>query len=226
MSDRDDMPKPDGAAMADQPAQYQSPPQSIAVARERMREIRDALTKDVQGSFPAKHADMDWDGMNLQPPEIAWQDMDMGQRYDLLLHVLDESIWSLEPSAKWNEPSDSQKLVNEFVKDEERQLHAEMRHDYGLRFLENRLVKYENTAERPLDHAAARGKDGGQVGQQDVPLDSGIAQGQATVTPPGRAAKPAVQPPHPWPSEIAKANRHQPEQVHDKSNGHDAGHSM
>ncbi len=42
----------------------------------------------------------------------------------------------------------------------------------------------------------------------------------------------AATPPHPWPSEIAKANQHQPGQDHGKSDekmhshGHDAGHSM
>ena len=94
-----------------------------------MREIKEALTKDADGKFPAKYADMDWDGMNMQPHKIAWQDMDMGQRYDLLLHVLNESIWSLEPSAKWDEPSDSQKLALEFVKDEERQAIPDFRSD-------------------------------------------------------------------------------------------------
>jgi hypothetical protein len=35
-------------------------------------------------------------------------------------------------------------------------------------------------------------------------------------------------PPHPWPSEIAKANQHQPGNDHGNGhdNGHDAGHSM
>lgn len=46
--------------------------------------------------------------------------MDKGQRYDLVLHVLDESIWSIEPSAKWDEPSDSQRLALEFVNDDQR----------------------------------------------------------------------------------------------------------
>ena len=74
-----------------------------------------------RATFPRKYADMDWDGMNMQPPKTAWQDMDMGQRYDLLRHALDESIWSLEPSAKWDEPGDSQKLAIEFVKEDVRQ---------------------------------------------------------------------------------------------------------
>lgn len=110
--------------------------------------------------------------------------------------------------------------------EEWRKLNAEWTHDYGLRRMEDRGVKYEDEAERKLDHAAARGKGG----EQDA---SGIAQGQAAVTPLGRAAKPADQPPHPWPSEIERQNRHkQPGQNHGKgdgrehSNGKDDGHSM
>ena len=103
--------------------------------------------------------------------------------------------------------------------EEWRKLKAEWTHDYGLRRMEDRGVKYGDEAERELDHAAARGKGG----EQDGAPANGIAQGQATtVTLPGRTA----QPPHPSPSEIARANRHQPEQGHDKSNGHEAGHSM
>jgi hypothetical protein len=93
-------------------------------------------------------------------------------------------------------------------------LKAEWMHDYELRRMENRGMKYEDEADRKLDHAAERGTGGGQ----DVPPPSSAA----TVTPPGRAALP----PHPWPSEIARANQHQPEKIHDKSNGRDAGHSM
>jgi hypothetical protein len=143
-----------GAHIADTQAQYQSPPDSIALAREVMRDIKEALTRNADGKFPAKYADVDWDGMNLPDPETAWQDMDVGERYDLLRHALDETIWSLVPSARWTEPSDSQKLANEFVTDEVRELHAEWRHDYGLRFLEDRGVLYEDETERALDHAA------------------------------------------------------------------------
>jgi hypothetical protein len=42
-----------------------------------------------------------------------------------------------------------------------------------------------------------------------------------------REGAPAAGPREAWPSEIAEANRHKPAgQVHDKSNGRDAGHSM
>lgn len=149
------------AAEADQPAQYDSPPESIELARETMRDIKAALTRGTDGEFPVTYAGLDWDGMNMQPPKTAWQDMDIGERYDLLLHALDESIWDIEKR-------DSQKLALEFVKDEERQLHAEMCHDYGLRFLENRLVSYEDTTERPLDHAAGDGKGEGQENTREV----------------------------------------------------------
>jgi hypothetical protein len=173
--------------MADKPAQYLSPPESIALARETMREIKEALTRGADGKFPAGYADMDWDGMNMQPHDTAWQDMDMGQRYDLLLHALDESIWSLEPSAKWDEPRDSQKLANEFVRDEERQLHAEMRHDYGLRFLEDRGLKYEDAADLPLDHAAGGGKGQGRAGEQQrkrLPFPGELAETRGGPEPP------------------------------------------
>jgi hypothetical protein len=108
--------------------------------------------------------------------------------------------------------------------EEWRKLQAEWTHDYGLRRMEDRGVKYEDEAERELDHAAARGKGG----EQDNPLASGVPRRQATVNRPGRAAKPGAEPPHPWPSEIADRNRNQPgrDHGHDKGNGHDTGHSM
>jgi hypothetical protein len=132
MSGRNDMPTPDGMSIT-KAAQYQSPPESIALARETMRDIREALTKDANGKFPASYSDLDWDGMNMQPPDTAWQDMDMGQRYDLLRHSLNEAIWSLEPSAKWGELDDGQKLAMEFVKEDVRQATPGFRADapYG-----------------------------------------------------------------------------------------------
>jgi hypothetical protein len=162
--------------MADQPERYDSPPESIALARTTMRDVKESLTRDAQGNFPAKYADMDWDGMNLPDPETAWQDMNAGERYDLLRHALDETIWSLVPSARWGEPSDSQKLASEFVTDEVRELHAEWRHDYGLRFLEDRGVRYQDETERALDHAA-----GGMPSPADLVEGNGPAsykQGQ------------------------------------------------
>ena len=50
--------------------------------------------------------------------------------------------------------------------EEWRKLKAEWTHDYGLRHLEDRGVKYEDEGERPLDHAAARGKSEGQDGKR------------------------------------------------------------
>jgi len=57
---RDDMPPPQGANMADNPERYQSRPESIALARETMREIKEALTTDSDGKFPVMYADVDW----------------------------------------------------------------------------------------------------------------------------------------------------------------------
>jgi hypothetical protein len=44
----------------------------------------------------------------------------------------------------------------------------------------------------------------------------------------GRYSATSSDPPHPWPSEIAEANRHLPgkDQGNDYDHGHDAGHSM
>ena len=78
--------------------------------------------------------------------------------------------------------------------EEWRKLKAEWMHDQGLRRMEERGVKYEDQAERPLDVEKS---------------DAG--------------------PPHPWPSEIAEANRQkQPGREHgqEHSHGHDDGHSM
>ena len=80
--------------------EYDSPPETIALARDLMCEIEEALTKDADGHYPASYAGMDWDGMNMQPPETAWQDMDVYERYDLLEHAIDEAIWSLEKRDK------------------------------------------------------------------------------------------------------------------------------
>jgi hypothetical protein len=93
---------------------------------------------------------------------------------------------------------------NRLKPEEWQKLKAEWMYDYELRRMGNRGVKYEDEAERKLDHAAARGTGGGQ----DGPPASSIAQGQATtVTPPGRK---------------------QPGQDHRHNNGHehDNGHSM
>ena len=46
--------------------------------------------------------------------------------------------------------------------EEWRQLRAEWTHDYGLRHLEDRGVRYEDEAERPLDHATGGGGGDGQ----------------------------------------------------------------
>jgi hypothetical protein len=127
--DRDGMPPPERANIDDKSARYDSPPESIERARKLMREVKEALTKDADGKFPASYAAMDWDGMNMWRPDTAWQDMDIGQRYDMLVHALDESIWSLEPSDKWDEPRDSQKLANEFVKEDARQAMPDFRAD-------------------------------------------------------------------------------------------------
>jgi hypothetical protein len=208
MTNRDDMQTPDGAALPDKPARFQSPPESIALAREVMRDIKVALTRGTDGEFTAGYSEVDWEGLNMQPPRIAWQDMGIGDRYELLAHALDGSVWSLEPPAAWDEPRDSQKLAAEFVRDEERQLHAEWRHDYGLRFLEDRGVKYEDAADRQLDY--------GDFAERTGLPSSDLA---------GR------QPPHPWPSEIAKENRQLSQQegstIHVREQAHaNDGHSI
>jgi hypothetical protein len=91
----------------------------IELARRTMRDIKVALTRGTDGEFPVDYYDW-WESMNMPPPNLAWQDMDVGQRYDLLVHALDESIWSLVPSDKSEEPRDSQRLALEFVNDDER----------------------------------------------------------------------------------------------------------
>lgn len=96
------------------PAPYESPAEYIAEARELMHEIREALTKDADGKFPARYADMDWDGMNMWEIKTGWQDMDWGERYDLLVHALKETIWDLGRS-------DRRSLAFEFIRDDQRQ---------------------------------------------------------------------------------------------------------
>ena len=106
--------KPETAAAADQPVEYQSSPEDIAHAREMMHDIKEALTKGADGQFSAKFAEMDWDGMNMWPITTGWRDMDAGERYDLLLHALKETFWDLERV-------DSRKLAFEFVDKDARQ---------------------------------------------------------------------------------------------------------
>jgi hypothetical protein len=251
-----------------------------------MREIREALTLDDNGRLPVKEEAW-WDGMNMQPPDQAWRDMDIGQRYDLLLHAMDEAIWSLEPARDADGWRDSQKLALEFVQADDPQryerftqwdnrpiaaydaevakmtrdgpgeesglarawpaasergrlglladlamehgveeevfvrtarrvmgwpeptaeqreamadawayaegvgmsspealqnLQAEWTHDYGLRRLEDRGLRYEDEAERTLDRNAARG--GGQQ-EERLPSPGAIAQDRDGPEPPG-----------------------------------------
>ena len=56
--------------------------------------------------------------MNMKPPTTSWQEMNVDERYDLLQHALEESIWSLEPSGNRDELGDSQRLALEFVEAE------------------------------------------------------------------------------------------------------------
>ena len=64
--------------------------------------------------------------------------------------------------------------------EEWRKLKAEWTHDYGLRRMEDRGVKYEDEGERPLDHAAARGKSEGQDGKR-LPLPGEVADSRDDV---------------------------------------------
>ena len=127
---------------------YRSPPESVKRARDLMRNIREALTRDSHDRFPAIYTDLDWEGMNITPPETDWRDMDDGDRHDLLSHALDEAIWGLEP-APHGEPSESQKLAMEFLRDEERPLFAEWRDDAVQRHLTDRMVRYEDIPNYP-----------------------------------------------------------------------------
>jgi hypothetical protein len=101
--------------MSDQPVRFNSPPESIDLARATMRDIKAALTSDANGNFPPNAPRWaEWDGLNMQPPKTAWADMDVWERYDLLVTALDESIWELERA-------DRKALAVEFVREEARQ---------------------------------------------------------------------------------------------------------
>jgi hypothetical protein len=97
--------------------EYASPPETIARARRLMDDIRAALTRGLDGEFPIEPYDW-WDCTNIKYPEKAWQDMDAGERRDLLRHALDEEIRGLVRPARPGELSDSEKLAKEFVKAE------------------------------------------------------------------------------------------------------------
>jgi hypothetical protein len=217
---------------ADKPAMYESPPENIAYARKTMRELKEALTKDANGEFPASYADVDWDGLNMHPPETAWQDMDIGARYDLLLHALEESHGSLEWSFTGDGPRDSKKLVNEFIRDDQRRAMTPLR-AAAFDALTTRLEAYGDEFARLArtdGQTALADKFQGFIGEA-YELIAWIAEGAQSASRDGAPA--GGQPPHPWPSEIAKANREkQPGQDKSKSggnqkaNGHDSGHSM
>jgi hypothetical protein len=70
--------------------------------------------------------------------------------------------------------------------EEWRKLKAEWKHDYGLRHLEDRGVRYEDEVERQPDQAAARGKSDGQFGEQQgkrLPSPGEIARDNHTAAP-------------------------------------------
>ena len=100
-------------------------------------------------------------------------------------------------------------------------LKAEWTHDYGLRRMEERGVRYEDEVKiRPVP-AESNGKGAERDGlSSDVNL-----QGPAIETASGPVGQSASQPRHPWPSEVARANRHraEPEVILERDHGHDRG---
>ena len=92
---------------------YKSEPEYVEMAQRLMRDIKESLTRDADGNFPAKYAEIDWDGLNEPLPKTAWQEMDANRRWNMLCHCLKEGIWSLEIT-------DGERLAREFVTAEER----------------------------------------------------------------------------------------------------------
>ena len=59
--------------MAKNPAEYYSRPQSMELASQTMRQIKEGEAQDADGNFPAAYAQIQWDAMNLPSPDTSWQ---------------------------------------------------------------------------------------------------------------------------------------------------------
>lgn len=134
---------------------------------------------------------------------IPWQSLGEEEKFDLImgdireLHleselgaygVLNREVDMTRPPEGRRAPLPSAGAIADDRDDmptpeEWRKLKAEWTHDYGLRRIEDRGVKYEDEGERPLDHAAARSKSEGQGGEQGerLPLPGELAESRDDV---------------------------------------------
>lgn len=96
---------------------YRSRPECLREARTMLRDFKAMLTKDASGDFPVAYEDYPWEAMSFYRPTIDWRNMWIEQRFELLVRMLDDAMWSLEP-AKGKEVRDSQKLAFQFIKQE------------------------------------------------------------------------------------------------------------
>jgi hypothetical protein len=209
--------------MADQPARYDSHPESSAIAPETMRQIKAALTNDAMGHFLASHA------AEVRPPANSdafdrvvadlphrwfedghgdtgetWEQQSAVEKIGYLAgraaahnlsferfvaaagrtlglasgeeftpvevqHLLRQIRWAHGDDSDdrtgrspHSAPKDRLAFIAAIADEHDgmptleewRKLHAEWTHDYGLRRLEERGVRYQDEAERSLDLTA------------------------------------------------------------------------
>ncbi len=77
------------------------------------------------------------------------------------------------------DPADRGPLIDKFLNEEQRQLFAELRHDYGLRHMEERRVRYEDEGSRLVEEPGAPLTPTQQQGPQGMSMSYGDMRDEA-----------------------------------------------
>jgi hypothetical protein len=125
--------------------QFKSSPEVIDLAREWMQKAK-ASFNDFKNDAPENRIIRDsltheWDGP-------SWSDMDGETKRGMLESALTEFVWDIDPA-------DAGPLIDEFLNGEKRQLFAELSHDYGLRHMDERGVRYQDEGSRLVEEPGA-----------------------------------------------------------------------
>jgi hypothetical protein len=141
------------------PGQFKSSPEVIDLAREWMQKTK-ASFNDFKNDPPENKIIRDsltheWDGP-------SWSDMGGETKRGMLESALAEFVWDIDPE-------DGGPLIDEFLNEEKRQLFAEMRHDYGLRHLEERGVRYQDEGQRTAVASKDRPPSPSEIARDNSP---------------------------------------------------------
>ncbi len=151
------------------PEQFKSSPAVIDLAREWMQKTK-ASFNDFKNDTPENRIIRDsltheWDGP-------SWSDMDGETKRGMLESALTEFVWDIDPA-------DRGPLIDKFLNEEQRQLFAELRHDYGLRHMEERRVRYEDEGSRLVEEPGAPLTPTQQQGPQGMSMSYGDMRDEA-----------------------------------------------